>query len=488
MKTKLLLLLAMCIGMTSSAWALEKDGDVYQISSAQDLADFAALVNGGETTASAVLTGDIDMSTLESWTAIGDWNTGAVSSAYCGHFDGQGFTIKGFNFTSNKNYFGIFGVVSAGCFVENFSIYGTMTLKHKTGGVVGYTRDTSVIIRDIHCYLDINSTADGFRPGGILGSANNGTTVIENCSYSGILDAGGHTGNIGGIVGYANSDTKTILNITNCLFDGKIQNGTTAEGQCGGIVGYCNKGKVTIKNCLSIGSITSSEGNVGQFFGRLNTSNSTFASQNYYLGDFVNGTSSGAEATGIAPVKVTAEQLASGEIAYALNGNQSENVNWFQKLGTDTHPTPNGSDIVYMTGHMHCNGTAYEGETAYSNESSALKDDHSFSDGFCSYCGSPDEKYMVANTDGYFEIGTANQLKWFSAYVNQINPKSNAVLTADIDLNGVVWTPIGNANNQYTGIFDGQGHAITNFSYTATGDNNGLFGYINGAIVKNFSI
>ena len=81
-----------------NAWAQD-----YEISSAQDLVDFADAVNSGETGANAVLTADIDMSELTSWTAIGDWNTGAVTSAYCGHFDGQGHTIKNFNFTSTHN-------------------------------------------------------------------------------------------------------------------------------------------------------------------------------------------------------------------------------------------------------------------------------------------------------------------------------------------------------------------------------------------------
>ena len=341
MKTKLLLLLAVCFGLSSSAWALEKDGDVYQIGTAQDLADFAALVNGGETAVNAVLTQDIDMSELDSWTAIGDWNTGAVSSAYCGHFDGQGYKITGFNFTSNKNYFGIFGVISTGALIENFDIYGTMTLSHKTGGVVAYTRDATPTIRYIHSYVNINcvetASATALRPGGILGSAVNGTTVIENCTYSGTLNVGGHTGNIGGIVGYVNNATAAIVNITNCLFDGKIENGT-ADGQCGGVVGYSNKGKVTIKNCLSIGAITTGTGNDGMFFGRLNTSNSKFDGANYYIGTNINGTSSGASASGTAPTLVTAEQLASGEIAYALNGEQSDEVIWFQKLGLTIIP------------------------------------------------------------------------------------------------------------------------------------------------------
>ena len=493
MKTKLLLLLAVCFGLSSSAWALEKDGDVYQIGTAQDLADFAALVNGGETAVNAVLTQDIDMSELDSWTAIGDWNTGAVSSAYCGHFDGQGYKITGFNFTSNKNYFGIFGVISTGALIENFDIYGTMTLSHKTGGVVAYTRDATPTIRNIHSYVNINcvetASATALRPGGILGSAVNGTTVVERCTYSGTINVGEHTGNIGGIVGYVNNATAAIVNITNCLFDGKIENGT-ADGQCGGVVGYSNKGKVTIKNCLSIGAITTGTGNDGMFFGRLNTSNSKFDGANYYIGTNINGTSSGASASGTAPTLVTAEQLASGEIAYALNGEQSDEVSWFQSLLDDKYPTPYGNDKVYANASYQCDGVTPKGDVTYGNKDEATIDDHSFNleTGLCTNCFYPKNDWLTANGEGYYEIGTPAQLKWFAVYVNQVNPAVNAVLTDNIDLTGVAWIPIGNTGRQYTGIFDGQGHAITDFSYTATGDNNGLFGYINGATVKNFSI
>ncbi|MBR1902210.1 MAG: hypothetical protein IJ826_04450 [Bacteroidaceae bacterium] len=490
MKRKFLLSLAIAFGVAGSAWALEKEGDIYQITSAQDMVDFAALVNGGETAVDAVLTQDIDMSELDSWTAIGDWNTGAVSSAYCGHFDGQSYKITGFNFTSNKNYFGIFGVISTGALIENFDIYGTMTLSHKTGGVVAYTRDATPTIRNIHSYVNIKcvetASATALRPGGILGSAVNGTTVVERCTYSGTIKVGEHTGNIGGIVGYVNNNAAAIVNITNCLFDGKIENGT-ADGQCGGVVGFSNKGKVTIKNCLSIGAITTGTGNDGMFFGRLNTSNSKFDGANYYIGTNINGTLSSASASGTAPTLVTAEQLASGEIAYALNGEQSDEVSWFQKLGTDGYPTPNGTDIVYPAGRQHCDGTAYEGVTGFSN-AAGTQDAHDLVDGYCSYCGAIDADYMTANAEGFLEIGTPNQLKWFADYVNQIDPAADAMLTADIDLDGIAWTPIGNVNNKYSGTFDGQGYSITNFSYTATGDYNGLFGYVNNAIIKNFSI
>lgn len=269
MKTKLLLLLAVCFGLSSSAWALEKDGDVYQIGSAQDLADFAALVNGGETAVNAVLTQDIDMSELDSWTAIGDWNTGAVTSAYCGHFDGQGYKITGFNFTSTHNYYGLFGVVSTGCFIENFTIEGSITVNQNygyVGGVVSYARDKTPTIRNVHSAVNISSTSTASTPriGGILGGvpAQNSYCVIDRCTYSGTLDGNDKGGNYGGIVGYINNNANVSTDITNCLFEGKLKgNVNENKAQYGGIIGYTRKGIVSVKNCLSIGTFEYEDGN-----------------------------------------------------------------------------------------------------------------------------------------------------------------------------------------------------------------------------------
>ena len=337
----------------------------YEIATARQLAWFGQKVNKGDFALNAILTADIDFADLMpdgadpeetevAWTAIGDWGgiSGTSGACYKGHFNGQGHTIRNFNVTSTHNYYGIFGVVSEGSVIENFDIYGTMNLGHKTGAVVAYTRDTSCTIRNIHSYMTLNiteATVTAERPGGIVGSAVNGTTYIENCIYSGTLNVGGHTGNIGGIVGYINNNAAAIVFITNCLFDGEIQNGNSADGQCGGIVGYNNGGKATIKNCLSIGTIVSSEGNIGQMIGRLNGSNTTFAN-NYYMGDFVNGTKSGKTAGGSAPIAVGSRELSSGEVAWKLNGETFLDVVWRQDLDEDQYPMPTGTGaIVYET-------------------------------------------------------------------------------------------------------------------------------------------
>ena len=464
------------------------DGD-FLIGNATQLKNFATFVNAGNFAVNAKLTADIDMNGITSWIAIGNWGTTPNGNAcFKGHFNGQGHSIKNFNYNSEHNYYGLFGVISAGALIENFSIYGAISTNIQyAGGVAAYARDSYPTIRNVHSCVNINNTYSGGRQGGILGGVLSTVdkTIIENCAYSGTLQAGGLGGNYGGIVGYVNNNASTVVDITNCLFDGTLNNGT-ANGSCGGIVGYNNGGVATIKNSLSLGSITS--GAAGQFFGTLNGNNSTYAGNNYYVGiapQIGSGTPKGT-----APVTATSEQLASGEICYLLNGSVSGGTNWLQTLVDDDYPTPyndGNHDPIYMNGHQHCDGTAYAGASYSNDDLGMVTDDHDFADGFCTYCSALDATYMTANADGDFEIDTPNQLKWFAVYANEVDHAANAVLTDDIDLTGVTMSSIGTTSAAYNGKFNGQGHSISGFEMTTDG-RGGLFGDVTNATIKNFSI
>ena len=219
----------------------------------------------------AALDADI---TLASWPEpIGNW---VNSACYKGHFDGHGYTIGAddFSYTTARNYHGIFGVLSAGAVVENFKVRGSINnTSYGNIGVVGYTRDTEVNIRNIQSYLTITNSAKDKYVGGILGSGNGGTTNIDRCAFLGEIDAQNKT-NAGGIVGYIANGSTSIVNITNCLFRGTISS-EIDDSFCGGIVGYggANVSKVKIKNCLSNGSVTATK--KGQFFGIIGNSGSS---------------------------------------------------------------------------------------------------------------------------------------------------------------------------------------------------------------------
>ena len=97
----------------------------------------------------------------------------------------------------------------------------------------------------------------------------------------------------------------------------------------------------------------------------------------------------------------------------------------------------------------------------------------------------------VKNDSNYYEISTAAQLKWFAEQVNTSNPSINALLTADIDLSTLdddYWTPIGNdidgSSILFSGVFDGQNHVISGLLVRPC-LHSGLFGYINGATIRN---
>lgn len=91
-----------------------------------------------------------------------------------------------------------------------------------------------------------------------------------------------------------------------------------------------------------------------------------------------------------------------------------------------------------------------------------------------------------AESNGVYQIETAEELFWFAEKVNGGETGISAVLMADIDLSKVTtWPGIGTSGSKYAGTFDGQNHTVT-FQDAKWG----LFGYVEGksgalATIKN---
>lgn len=67
------------------------------------------------------------------------------------------------------------------------------------------------------------------------------------------------------------------------------------------------------------------------------------------------------------------------------------------------------------------------------------------------------------------------------------------IMTSDLDFNGLSMTTIGNQTTKFTGVFDGNGLTIRNFTYIYSGSTQktiGLFGYVDGAAaeIKNLTV
>ena len=90
-----------------------------------------------------------------------------------------------------------------------------------------------------------------------------------------------------------------------------------------------------------------------------------------------------------------------------------------------------------------------------------------------------------SNTKTYTVYNANGLLAWNEAA--QKDRSINCTLTADINLTGKDWTPIGtDYNNSYKGTFDGGGHTITGLTFTTNDKYAGLFGRLGEAgTVKN---
>ena len=286
------------------------------------------------------------------------------------------------------------------------------------------------------------------------------------------------------------------VNLENCYSNAIIY----ASDYYGGIVGKTSV--ANIRNCLYAGTfrILGSSIYADPIVKKNSTDNSIRVYNCYYKGDCgLNSTVATAVAT---------NGLASGQVTYLLNENQSSDV-WRQNIDIgekDSEPTlDTNHHIVFYNGNTYTN---------YCNV-------HSWSDGICSVCGlicthekyengvcsecsySVEEPQLV---DDYYEIANYGNLIWFQRAVDAGNVNINARLTSNIaanenllDSSGNVqgtpkynWTPIGrgysNPSDSYNGIFDGADYSISGLYTNSTGNICGFFGQVNNGTIKNLSI
>ena len=93
--------------------------------------------------------------------------------------------------------------------------------------------------------------------------------------------------------------------------------------------------------------------------------------------------------------------------------------------------------------------------------------------------GTAEDLGYFIQDDGSYTVYTANGLKEWAEAV-QTDPTLNITLTADINLTGKEWTPVGNSGQTYNGTFDGQGHTITGLNISSPSEAVALFHNIGG--------
>ena len=107
--------------------------DIYVIATADDLLNFATMVNSGSASIEGILAADIDMSG-ETWTPIGTF-----SNPFKGIFNGNGYTVSNLTMADNDNYdqAGLIGYAKNAT-IKNVTVYNAeLYAKYQMGAICG---------------------------------------------------------------------------------------------------------------------------------------------------------------------------------------------------------------------------------------------------------------------------------------------------------------------------------------------------------------
>ncbi len=388
-------------------------------------------------------------------------------------FDGNSKTIT-LNQTNWESYYNDTGLFSKleNSVVKNLVIAGEIS--HSPNGAIGALAGTisgsriENVISDVR--FNLTKRIGTLSVGGIVGRVAGDGNVIKNCAVYGIMTLAVSSSNVGGIVGEIAGD----VTIENCAF---------------------NVGEFTIEGRNDAGYVV---GVIGDSY------NPTIKNVYYYPnGDSVLSTFD-VIGSGTGNITQTEEKptgdFTSGEVAWLLNVGVTDGTQaWYQRCGRDNPRHDKQSSPTVYKGYRSCR----EGDSILISNSFlyATKPDHTWDnpcDSYCNECNSfrVVEEHSYKNgmctkcLTGCFEISTADDLLWFSDFVNSGNYTACARLMQNIDLQGKSFTPIASTGLDtadvagYSGTFTGNGHVIKNINLIVPDESKsmGLFGTVSGRI------
>ena len=346
-------------------------GTKYYINSAQDMWEFAELVNNGDTFegVTVYLTKDIDLGCTEEkqWVPIGNYDIYINGSyqrlGFYGIFNGQSHSISGIYIDADSKFQGLFGYNKGtiqNLILKQGQVKSTGSC---TGAITGM--NSGVILEVIN---EVGLTG-GNNLGGICGRNFGEITSCENKgAITGLESITGKQ--IGGLAGY-NSGT-----ITSCK-NSSIINGNEREGSLcgvGGIVGY-NSG--VIEKCNNNGSINN-ESNSGGIAGYneskiLDSKNNGNITGKYTLGGIVGRNDYRSSMEGEAIISncintgIIKSTLTNGGTSYVggIAGKSACATNAGRVIITDCYNLGNIEGSVYLGGICGFQGDGNGGDTSY---------------------------------------------------------------------------------------------------------------------------
>jgi hypothetical protein len=380
---------------------------------------------------------------------VGRLSGGTITNCY----------VEGGSVSGNRSVGGLVGY--NGGKITNCYTAASVSGRNFIGGLVGENYGSGTIT---NCYSEASISGTGWNVGGLVGY-NNYYGTITNCystgTVSGFADVGGLVGENGGWNG---SGT-----ITNCYSEASVSGdhivgGLVGHNLCGIIINcYAEGGSVsgdhnigglvawnqngTITNCYSVASVSGTYDYVGGLVGwntRGTISNSFWDVQ-------TSGQASSDGGTG----KTTAEMQDSN--TFLVSG--WDFVGELENGPNDDWAEPAGGGYPILCWQL----PPFFGLPSFSGGS-----------------GTDDDPYLLSTAEDLNRISRNPRL--MSSHFKLIN---------DIDLTDIDFFVIANRAFPFTGVFDGNGHTISNFTCDSNDTNYvGLFGYVDehNAQIKNLGL
>ena len=270
----------------NTEWHKNPDANgVYTITTAEELAGLASLVNDGTDTFNGktiVLANDIDLKNLD-WTPIGN-----STNQFEGDFDGQNHTISNLKvIQEGKSYVGLFGLTRYGE-IKNLKVHNAIVKGRLGVGAISgqpytskYTNITLTGLVQVDgmsdltdltvnvqpgSYVNVNSVENGIAyrtyAGGVIGFMGEnypeGDYAFAVTNVTSNINVIGTTIDVGGITGIAHYGNSFI----NCSSSGNVTITNALDeddaAEIGGIAGVWHRGgdNVIFTNCSYTGTLT----------------------------------------------------------------------------------------------------------------------------------------------------------------------------------------------------------------------------------------
>ena len=419
-------------------------GGHYSINSGEELKKLALYVKDNHATNDVTfyLTKDVDISVKaigndsDGWLPIGcDYSileSGSLTRVFNGTFDGCGYTVFGlYIYDERGDNVGLFGRIR-NAVIKNLGVIGGIVGEYNCGGIAGRSESSTIT----NCWANVSIEAES-ETGGIVGRMDD--TTVENCvSYGATLCAGGETCISGGIAG-------DVL------------------------------GKSAIKNCYYLKDTAQDGYNSAPSGAEINILTFTygFEQDDYYC--------TLERATQIDDIMTTS--LLDALNAWVFLQNNGQYSGWRNSVTLIGEGDHSGHYPRLMApGQFQDSDPNEEYDGDYTATATVSQLYSTGSDGIegCAY-----------------SINGIDDLEALQKYVAAARKTKGIIffMTRDVDMSykyhvdGNSWKPIGNVDNPFQGIYDGQGYTVKYIYIDTSADDQGLFGHVNkGATIKNLGI